>query len=692
MHAWAILFVYEIDKARTGVGDRAFLENAFDKLSRNFSWWLNRKDADGRNIFQGGFLGLDNIGVFDRSAPLPTGGTLDQADGTAWMSLYCQNMVQIAIELARHDRRYLEHAQTMLEHYAWIAAATNHVGADGASMWDDEDGFFYDVLRRPDGSSIRLKVRSLVGLMPLVAATVLDPEVRSEFPELAEGAEQFLSRHPAVAAAMPGQRHQTRGDGPALFAMFDEARLRRILARMLDEEEFLGPHGIRSVSRWHAENPFVMHVDGRRYSVDYLPAESDTGMFGGNSNWRGPVWFPINFMLIRALLNLHAYFGDDFTVECPTGSGNHLALNGVAQVLSDRLVGTFLRGPDGRRPVYGGQSIPQQDPHWRDLILFYEYFHGDNGAGIGASHQTGWTGGVAILTLLFRGTAIEWPRVDRGSARHAERVATSLSDGQSRPAMTWPQHPVIYEVNTAVWLDDLSRGAGRRLTLADLSAAHWAAVTPPGIDAVWLMGVWERSPEGLPIANDNPTLQADFRAALPDLQTADVIGSPYCVRRYVVDAAFGGPRALAAARTALADRGVRLVLDYVPNHVAPDHPWVNQSPELFIQGADDDVTADPAALADGCGPGSRPRPRPVLPALARCRATQCLLPRPESGDGQHSCRHRGAMRRDPLRHGHADDQPRVRRNLGRQSWSGAGWRVLAGRDRHAASEPRPTRC
>ena len=427
VHAWAIMFVYEIDKARTGIGDRAFLENAFHKLSRNFNWWLNRKDVDGRNIFQGGFLGLDNIGVFDRSAPLPTGGTLDQADGTAWMSLYCQNMLQIAIELGRHDRLYLEQAQTMLEHYAWIAAATNHVGADGASMWDEEDGFFYDVLRRPDGSSIRLKVRSLVGLMPLVAATVLDSNIRSEFPELDESAAEFLDRHPAIAAALPGQGRQNRREGPALFAMFDEARLRRILERMLDEEEFLGPHGVRSLSRWHVENPFVMDVDGRRYSVDYLPAESDTGMFGGNSNWRGPVWFPINLLLIRALLNLYGYFGDEFTVECPTDSGKHLTLNEVAQVLSDRLVGTFLRGSDGRRPVYGGQSIPQQDPHWRDLILFYEYFHGDNGAGIGASHQTGWTGGVAILTLLFRGTAVDWPRVNRGSERNAEHDAANAS-------------------------------------------------------------------------------------------------------------------------------------------------------------------------------------------------------------------------------------------------------------------------
>ncbi len=407
VHAWATLFVYEIEKSRTGKGDRAFLENAFHKLSRNFTWWLNRKDADGRNIFQGGFLGLDNIGVFDRSAPLPTGGTLDQADGTAWMSLYCQNLLQIATELAREDPAYVEHAQTMLEHYAWIAAATNHVGSDDASMWDEEDGFFYDVLRRPDGSSTRLKVRSLVGLMPLVAASVFDSTVRDEFPELVEGANEFLARHPAVAAALPGQR---RDSGPVLFAMFDEARLRRILHRMLDEQEFLGPHGIRSLSRWHADNPFVMDVDGQRYSVNYLPAESDSGMFGGNSNWRGPVWVPINMMLVRALVNLHAYFGDEFTVECPTGSGTYLNLAEVARALTDRLVSTFVRDADGRRPVYGGQSIPQNDPHWRDLILFHEYFHGDNGAGIGASHQTGWTGGVALLMLLSRGDAIAWPQ------------------------------------------------------------------------------------------------------------------------------------------------------------------------------------------------------------------------------------------------------------------------------------------
>ena len=402
VHAWATLFIYELDKLRTGTGDRPFLETAFHALMRNFGWWLNRKDADNRNIYQGGFLGLDNIGVFDRSAPLPTGGRIDQADGTAWMALYCQNMMQIALELSRENPAYLEDTKALLENFAWIAAATSHVGADGISLWDEEDGFFYDVLRHPDGSSSPLKVRSVVGLMPLAAATVVDGGVREEFPGLVQEMAEFLARHPAVTAALPGHGQQASGTGPVLFALFDEARLRRMLGRMLDEDEFLGPHGIRAVSRWHAEHPYVLKLGGQEYRVGYLPAESDTGMFGGNSNWRGPVWFPINVMLIRALLNLYAYFGDGFTVECPTGSGRQLNLYQVAHEISDRLIRTFLPGADGRRPVHGGQPVLQNDPHWRDLLLFYEYFHGDNGAGIGASHQTGWTGTVGMLPLLFR--------------------------------------------------------------------------------------------------------------------------------------------------------------------------------------------------------------------------------------------------------------------------------------------------
>jgi hypothetical protein len=402
VHAWATWFVYEIDKALTGHGDRAFLENAFQKLMKNFGWWLNRKDADDRNVFQGGFLGLDNIGVFDRSAPLPGGGRIDQADGTAWMALYCQTMMQIAVELGHENPVYVEQAQALLENFAWIAAATSHVGADGMSLWDEQDGFFYDVLRRPDGGSIPLKVRSVVGLMPLAAATVISGTVRTDFPQLADNAAEFLTRHPAVTAAMPGRGGQVAADGPVLLALFDEARLRRILATMLDEQEFLGPYGIRALSRWHADHPYILTLDGQEHRVGYVPAESDTGMFGGNSNWRGPVWLPINLMLIRALLNLFVFYGDEFTVECPTGSGQYRNLYEVAREISDRLLDTFRTDADGHRPVHGGQPVLRSDPHWRDLLLFYEYFHGDNGAGIGASHQTGWTGAVALLPVLFR--------------------------------------------------------------------------------------------------------------------------------------------------------------------------------------------------------------------------------------------------------------------------------------------------
>jgi hypothetical protein len=428
VHAWATLFVYEIEKAATGRGDTAFLGNAFQKLMRNFGWWLNRKDADDRNIFQGGFLGLDNIGVFDRSAPLPTGGWIDQADGTAWMALYCENMTQIALELARDEPVYLEQAQALLENLAWIAAATNHVGPDGISLWDDQDGFFYDVLRRPDGSAVPLKVRSIVGLMPLAAATVLDNAVRAEFPQLIQGAAEFLARHPAVSAALWGHGQQVAATGPVLFALFDETRLRRMLARMLDEEEFLGPHGIRSVSRWHAEHPYVIKVGDQEYQVGYRPAESDTGMFGGNSNWRGPVWFPVNVLLVRALLNLYLFFGDAFTVECPTGSGQQRNLYEVARELGNRLTSTFLKDPDGRRPVHGGQAVLQADPHWRDLLLFYEYFHGDNGAGMGASHQTGWTGMVSLLPLLFRGINAEI-LLSRGRGALRDAAARRRSQG-----------------------------------------------------------------------------------------------------------------------------------------------------------------------------------------------------------------------------------------------------------------------
>ena len=404
VHAWATMFVYELEKRMTGKSDRDFLENAFSKLMRNLGWWLNRKDADNRNIFQGGFLGLDNIGVFDRSAPLPGGGRIDQADGTAWMALYTQNMFHMATELAHENPVYLEQAQALLENWAWIAVAMNHVGPTQVGLWDEEDGFFYDVLRRPDGSSIPLKVRSIVGLMPLIAANVVSADERKTFPELVKNAKEFLERHAAVLDALPLHGRQITETGPVLFALFDESRLRRMLARMLDEEEFFGPHGIRAVSRWHLAHPYVLYMDGQEYRVGYLPAESDTGMFGGNSNWRGPVWIPINAMIVRGLLHLHQHYGESFTVECPTGSGRELNLYQVAEELTRRITAAFLKDADGRRPVHGGQPILQHDPHWQDLLLFYEYFHGDNGAGIGASHQTGWSGLVGVLPLLFRGS------------------------------------------------------------------------------------------------------------------------------------------------------------------------------------------------------------------------------------------------------------------------------------------------
>jgi hypothetical protein len=406
VHAWATYFVYQLEKGRTGAGDLDWLEAAFQKLVKNFTWWVNRKDPEGRNVFQGGFLGLDNIGVFDRSAPLPTGGHLDQADGTAWMALYAQVMLTIALELSTRDSVYLEQAETFFEHFAWIAAAMNRPDSPRAGLWDEEDGFFYDVLRRPDGEAVPLKVRSMVGLLPLAAATVISDDVDERFPSLVAGAREFVARHPGSLAGVSGARLQGE-HGRRLFALFGEDRLRRVLARMLDEAEFLSPHGIRSVSRYHADHPYTVQVGGQDYRVSYLPAESDTGMFGGNSNWRGPVWFPVNALLIRALLNLYVFYGDELTVECPTGSGQQMTLYQVAAELANRLTRIYLPDADARRPVYGGMEKFQRDPHWRDLLLFHEYFHGDNGAGIGASHQTGWTGLVALTATLVHSMAAE---------------------------------------------------------------------------------------------------------------------------------------------------------------------------------------------------------------------------------------------------------------------------------------------
>ena len=401
VHAWATLFLYKVEK-NLGREDIAFLQRSFQGLMLNFNWWVNRKDPQGRNVFAGGFLGLDNIGVFDRSAQLPTGGSLEQADGTAWMAFFCQNMLEMAVILAEKDPIYEEIAFKFLENFMWIAYAMDKIGEHGDDMWDEEDGFYYDVLRLPDGQAFRLKVRSMVGLLPLCASTVFEQDMVTKHPKLLELIKLFTKRHPQVVAHVaPTTEGYIGYAGRRLLSPLSREKLTRILAYVLDEREFLGPHGIRSLSRHHAGNPFVFHTGGQEYRVEYLPAESNNGMFGGNSNWRGPVWMPVNALLVRGLLNFYQFYGDSFTVECPTGSGNRMTLFEVAKEITARLAGSFLRDASGRRPVYGGSATFQDDPHWRDYILFYEYFHGDNGAGLGASHQTGWTGVVARLMDLF---------------------------------------------------------------------------------------------------------------------------------------------------------------------------------------------------------------------------------------------------------------------------------------------------
>ncbi len=400
VHAWATLFLHRSAQALGGEADIDFLRGAFNKLLLNFTWWANRKDRFGKNVFEGGFLGLDNIGVFDRSAALPTGGYLEQADGTAWMALFCQNMVEMAAELAVYDPIYEDMVLKFVEQFYYIAAAMNRPGKDG--MWDEEDGFYYDLLRLPDGSATRLKVRSLVGLLPLCATTVIEPWQRERIPRVMAGLAERIRRIPELAYAMhpTGEGHMgvnNRG----LLALLNPERLRRILTRMLDENEFLSPHGIRSISMFHEQHPYVFQVNNQEYRVDYLPAESNTGMFGGNSNWRGPVWMPVNAIIIRALLQYYLYYGDNFKIECPTGSGKMMNLFEVSQEISNRLISIFLRDEHGRRPVFGGTEKFQTDPQWRDYLLFFEYFHADNGAGLGASHQTGWTGLVAKFIQLY---------------------------------------------------------------------------------------------------------------------------------------------------------------------------------------------------------------------------------------------------------------------------------------------------
>ncbi len=396
VHAWATWRVYKIEARQRGKADRDFLEGVFHKLLLNFTWWVNRKDVDGNNIFQGGFLGMDNISIFDRSAILPTGGHIDQSDGTAWMGAYCLTMLEIALELAMENPVYQDVATKLFEHFLRIADAMSNCGGKGYQMWDEEDGFFYDMLHLPDGTIFPLKVRSMVGLLPLFAVETVEPDCLEKMPVFNRRLHWFVSNRPHLSGNMAnvdvpgaGKRH--------LFAILTRERLVRVLQKMLDENEFLSDYGIRSVSKYHQAHPYNLHVNGQTHTISYMPAESQSGLFGGNSNWRGPIWFPINYLIIESLQKFHHYYGDDLKVECPTGSGQMMTLNEVATELSKRLMRLFLRDETGQRPIYGTQRVFQEEPHWRDLILFHEYFHGDTGTGLGASHQTGWTGLVAKL-------------------------------------------------------------------------------------------------------------------------------------------------------------------------------------------------------------------------------------------------------------------------------------------------------
>jgi hypothetical protein len=402
VHAWATLFLHYIED-ELGRADVHFLEQSFHGLMRNFTWWANRRDPQGRSIFSGGFLGLDNIGVFDHGVPLPLAGTLDQADGTAWMAFFCQNMLEMALLLAEYNPVYEDLACRFAEDFVWITYAMDRIGEHHDEMWDSTDGFFYNLLQLPNGQAMRLKVRSMAGLIPLCAASVFEESsMLLRHPRFARFMALFRDKHPEVLKHIaPADNSFVGFGGRRLFSVCDRVKIEKLLRYMLDEDEFLGPHGIRSLSKYHLAHPYVFSMNGCDHTVQYLPGESSSEMHGANSNWRGPVWLPVNILLIRSLLNLYQFYGDDFKVECPTGSGCYMTLFGVANEIARRLSSIFLRDPSGKRPVHGATKKFQEDPHWKDLILFYEYFHGDNGEGLGASHQTGWTGVIARALDLF---------------------------------------------------------------------------------------------------------------------------------------------------------------------------------------------------------------------------------------------------------------------------------------------------
>ena len=437
VHAWATWRVFQIDRKQRGdAGDLAFLERVFHKLMLNFTWWVNRKDAEGRNVFQGGFLGLDNIGVFDRSSQLPTGGHIDQADGTSWMAMYALNLMRIALELAQHNRVYEDVATKFFEHFLHIAEAMSHIGGaeGGIGLWDDEDKFFYDVLHLPDGSMQPLKVRSMVGLIPLFAVETLEPELLEKLPDFKGRLEWFLSNRPKLCSLVSHWNVEGRGHR-RLLSLLRGHRMKKLLKRLLDETEFLSPYGVRALSRAHEHSPYIYRHNGMDLTVGYQPAESDSGLFGGNSNWRGPIWFPVNFLIIEALQKFHHYYGDDFRIECPTASGRLATLNDVANELAARLTRLFLADAEGHRPVHSMNERTFKNPHFRDYVLFYEYFHGDTGRGVGAAHQTGWTGLVAKLLMPRYSaeihTAASALRLPAGAA--AEQQLPRRTQAQRRP-------------------------------------------------------------------------------------------------------------------------------------------------------------------------------------------------------------------------------------------------------------------
>ena len=411
VHAWAAWRVYKMDQRRNGVGDRTFIQRVFQKLLLNFTWWVNRKDEEGNNVFEGGFLGLDNIGVFDRSSELPMGGRLEQSDGTSWMAMYCLNMLAIALELARENEAYEDLASKFWEHFLYIAQAMSEID-NGTSLWDEQDGFFYDVLHLPDGTRQPVKLRSMVGLIPLFAVETIDSALLARLPGFKRRFDWFVEHRPDLTRNVAPMTTDGASERRLLSVVRPE-QLRRILDVLLDETEFLSPHGVRALSQRHRAEPYRLRINGHTYDVTYDPGESTSGLFGGNSNWRGPVWFPVNFLLIEALQKFHHYFGDDFVIECPTGSGEYHTLAEIAVTLSQRLCSVFMRGPGGGRPTNGGNAMFDSDPHWRNLVQFHEYFHGDTGRGLGASHQTGWTALVAKLLQQCGGQHADWDRRTR---------------------------------------------------------------------------------------------------------------------------------------------------------------------------------------------------------------------------------------------------------------------------------------